>query len=210
MARFCWHDPAIGGGAYWTDGWDGYAPARKRLLSHRRRQEGAGRRRPRRRRPHQLRRRPQGRLRRPTAPVVASEFCGTSISSLSLAQSRIDAARELQPAHPLRPRRPARLRELRARREAAAARAAGRRPAARSAERRDDGGALRRRRRATGCARGLTAAPDQNRPAFPAASSTTRESSAICALTSLDGDVVAFAVQTSRPLGTSVTRPFAE
>jgi hypothetical protein len=29
-------------------------------------------------------------------------------------------------------------------------------------------------------------------------------------LTSLDGDVVAFAVQTSRPLGTSVTRPFAD
>ena len=25
-------DGAIGGGAYWTDGWDGYAPARNRLL----------------------------------------------------------------------------------------------------------------------------------------------------------------------------------
>ena len=32
MARFSWGDPAIGGGVYWTDGWDGYAPSRNRLL----------------------------------------------------------------------------------------------------------------------------------------------------------------------------------
>jgi hypothetical protein len=54
------------------------------------------------------------------------------------------------------------------------------------------------------------ASQTSEQPAFPAASNTTRESSAICALTSFDGDVIAFAVQTRRPLGTSVTRPFAE
>ena len=31
MARFDWANPAKGG-RYWTDGWDGYAPARSRLL----------------------------------------------------------------------------------------------------------------------------------------------------------------------------------
>ena len=33
----------------------------------------------------------------PRSPVVASEFCGTSITSLSLAQSRVDAARAFNP-----------------------------------------------------------------------------------------------------------------
>ena len=65
MARFSWTDPAAGGGTYWTDGWDGYAPARDRLLGTvaERRVPGVvvlgGD-------VHsELRRRPQGRLRRP-------------------------------------------------------------------------------------------------------------------------------------------------
>jgi alkaline phosphatase D len=33
----------------------------------------------------------------PASPVIASEFCGTSITSLSLAQSRIDAALPFNP-----------------------------------------------------------------------------------------------------------------
>jgi len=97
MARFSWTDPADGGGTYWTDGWDGYAPSRDRLL---------------------------GTLVQRKVPgvvvlggdvhsnyvadlkadfddarstVVASEFCGTSITSLSLPQSRIDAARAFNP-----------------------------------------------------------------------------------------------------------------
>ena len=32
MARYSWSDPADGAGTYWTDGWDGYPAARKRLL----------------------------------------------------------------------------------------------------------------------------------------------------------------------------------
>ena len=40
----------------------------------------------------------------PRSPVVATEFCGTSITSRGAAQERIDAALPLQPAHPLRPR----------------------------------------------------------------------------------------------------------
>lgn len=77
-------------GRYWTDGWDGYAPSRQRLL------EGAV----------------AGGARNlvvlggdvhahyvaelktdfddERAPVVASEFCGSSISSHGLAQSRVD------------------------------------------------------------------------------------------------------------------------
>lgn len=91
MARFSWTDPAQGG-TYWTDGWDGYAASRRRLLQGvaERKLPGAvvlggdvhahyvadlkvdyddGK-----------------------APVVASEFCGTSISSNGMAQSRVDAA----------------------------------------------------------------------------------------------------------------------
>jgi alkaline phosphatase D len=97
MARFAWTDSAIGGGVYWTDGWDGYAPARKRLL-------GAV----------AAKKLPgvvvlggdvhsnyvtdlKADFDDPKSPVVASEFCGTSITSLSVAQSRIDAAREFNP-----------------------------------------------------------------------------------------------------------------
>jgi len=98
MARVTWLDPAIGGGAYWTDGWDGYAPARRRLLAAVAAKKVPGvvvlggdvhsnyvadlrvdfddeR-----------------------SPVIASEFCGTSITSLpGVAQARIDQAREYNP-----------------------------------------------------------------------------------------------------------------
>lgn len=103
MARFSWRDPSlrddpdVPGGLYWTDGWDGYPAARQRLLgviSERRianvvvfggdvhanyvadlkvDYDAA------------------------KAPVVASEFCGTSITSEGLAQSRIDAALPFNP-----------------------------------------------------------------------------------------------------------------
>ncbi len=97
MARFSWSNPTGGAGRYWTDGWDGYPLARQRLLG-----EVA-----------------QRKLRNlvvlsgdvhthyvadlkvdyddAKAPVLASEFCGTSISSLSLPQGRIDAARVHNP-----------------------------------------------------------------------------------------------------------------
>jgi len=98
MARVTWLDPAIGGGTYWTDGWDGYAPARRRLLAAVAAKKVPGvvvlggdvhsnyvadlrvdfddeR-----------------------SPVIASEFCGTSITSLpGVAQARIDQAREYNP-----------------------------------------------------------------------------------------------------------------
>ena len=97
MARFSTTDPADGGGTYWTDGWDGYAPARNRLLG-----VVADRAVP-------------GVVvlggdvhsnyvcdlkadyDKPKSPVVATEFCGTSISSLSRAQARVDTAREYNP-----------------------------------------------------------------------------------------------------------------
>ena len=82
----------------WTDGWDGYAPARRRLLDV------------------VAQRRVPGvvvlggdvhasyvadlKVDRDdaTSPVVASEFCGTSIASKGLAQSRLDAALHGRPA----------------------------------------------------------------------------------------------------------------
>ena len=101
MARFSWTDPArsgeAGGGTYWTDGWDGYAPARNRLL-------GAV-----------AARKVRGVVvlggdvhtnyvadlkadfDDANAPVIATEFCGTSITSLSLPQQRIDTARSFNP-----------------------------------------------------------------------------------------------------------------
>jgi alkaline phosphatase D len=96
MARLAWQDPARGG-VYWTDGWDGYAPARNRLL-------GAV----------AAKKVPgvvvlggdvhsnyvadlKADYDDPAAAVVASEFCGTSITSLSLPQARIDAARPFNP-----------------------------------------------------------------------------------------------------------------
>ena len=98
MARFAWTDPHDAGhGTYWTDGWDGYVPARNRLLS-----TVAAKKAP-------------GVIviggdvhshyvadlkpdyDDPASPVVASEFCGSSITSLSQAQSRVDAARAFNP-----------------------------------------------------------------------------------------------------------------
>jgi len=96
MARFSWSDPAQGG-TYWTDGWDGYAPSRQRLLG-----VAAAKKVP-------------GLVvlggdvhshyvadlqvdyDDAASPVMASEFCGSSITSLSLAQSRIDAALPFNP-----------------------------------------------------------------------------------------------------------------
>ncbi len=97
MARYTWLDPAIGGGVYWTDGWDGYAPARNRLLGTVAAKQVPG--------VVVL----GGDVHSnyvadlkadyddPASPVVASEFCGTSITSASLAQARVDAAREFNP-----------------------------------------------------------------------------------------------------------------
>ncbi len=103
MARFSWRDPALReapdmpGGLYWTDGWDGYPAARARLLGavaerkidnvvvlggdvH----------------THYV-----ADLKLdfddPKAPIVATEFCGTSITSESLPQARIDAALAFNP-----------------------------------------------------------------------------------------------------------------
>ena len=96
MTRFSWTDPGRDA-SYWTDGWDGYPAARQRLLG-----TAADRRVP-------------GVVLLggdahahyvadlkadfddSRAPVVATEFCGTSISSLGLAQQRVDAARGFNP-----------------------------------------------------------------------------------------------------------------
>jgi len=97
MARFAWSDPATGPAKIWTDGWDGYPHARRRLL------QGA---------------RASG-VRNlvtfggdvhthyvadlkldygdPTAPVIGSEFVTTSISSRSMPQPRLDAALPFNP-----------------------------------------------------------------------------------------------------------------
>jgi alkaline phosphatase D len=97
MARFSWRDVADRGGEYWTDGWDGYQPARKRLLEA------------------VATRRVPGTVvlggdvhanyvadlkvdfDDAKSPVIASEFCGTSISSLGLDQSRVDKGRTFNP-----------------------------------------------------------------------------------------------------------------
>ncbi len=96
MARYSWADPAVEG-AYWNDGWDGYPASRERVL------QGIAER--------QL----------PGAvvlggdvhahyvadlkvdyddarsPVVASEFCGTSIASHGMAQARLESALPYNP-----------------------------------------------------------------------------------------------------------------
>lgn len=107
MARFSTErvEPSAAGGErsgpasgrYWTDGWDGYPLARRRLLAA------------------VAERRVPGVVvlggdvhahyvadlkvdfDDPRAPVVASEFCGSSISSHGQAQSRVDAALALNP-----------------------------------------------------------------------------------------------------------------
>lgn len=97
MARFSWTDPANGAGTYWTDGWDGYPAARQRLLDGvAQRQLGGvvvlgG----------DVHSHYVADLKAdyddPASPVVASEFCGSSISSLGMAQARVDAARAFNP-----------------------------------------------------------------------------------------------------------------
>jgi alkaline phosphatase D len=97
MARFSWTDPGDRGGTYWTDGWDGYPAARRRLLGpvSRRKVPGVvvlgG----------DMHANYVADLKEdyddPGAAVVASEFCGTSITSLSLPQARVDAARAYNP-----------------------------------------------------------------------------------------------------------------
>ena len=98
MARFSWEDPqGPGRGLYWTDGWDGYAPARNRLLGTvaERRVPGVvvlgG----------DVHANYVADLRADfddeKSPVVATEFCGTSISSLGLDPARLDAARPFNP-----------------------------------------------------------------------------------------------------------------
>ncbi len=99
MARYTWEEPSAAnqGGQYWTDGWDGYPAARRRLL-----QTVADKRVP-------------GVVMLggdvhanyvadlkvdfddERSPVVASEFCGTSITSLGLDNARVAAARTLNP-----------------------------------------------------------------------------------------------------------------
>jgi alkaline phosphatase D len=97
MTRHTWRDASQGDGLYWTDGWDGYAASRNRLLGV-----------------VQTRQVPgvvvlggdvhahavadlKADFDRPGAPVIASEFCGTSISSPGMPQARIDAARPFNP-----------------------------------------------------------------------------------------------------------------
>ena len=99
MARFSWEAPNATnqGGQYWTDGWDGYPAARRRLL-----QTVADKRVP-------------GVVvlggdvhanyvadlkvdfDDARSPVVASEFCGTSITSLGLDPARLSTARAHNP-----------------------------------------------------------------------------------------------------------------
>ena len=91
MARFAWSDPAQNA-RYWTDGWDGYAPARNRLLGvvAQKRVPGVvvlgG----------DVHANYVADLKAdyddPRSPVIATEFCGTSISSLGQPQERVDAA----------------------------------------------------------------------------------------------------------------------
>ena len=97
MAPFSQSNPVDGGGTYWTDGWDGYAASRQRLLATvaERRVPGvvvlggdvhAN---------HVADLKADFDLAR--SPVIATEFCGTSISSLGQAQARLDAGRAFNP-----------------------------------------------------------------------------------------------------------------
>ncbi|MBC7715884.1 MAG: alkaline phosphatase D family protein [Pseudorhodobacter sp.] len=97
MARFSWRDPSNGDATYWTDGWDGYAPARNRLLGtvadkklkgvvvlggdvHSNYVADL-----------------KANFDDEKSAVVATEFCGTSITSTAMAQDRIDGARQFNP-----------------------------------------------------------------------------------------------------------------
>ncbi|MEO8298246.1 MAG: alkaline phosphatase D family protein [Burkholderiales bacterium] len=95
MTPFEWRSPqAPDDTLVWTDGWDGYAPARARLLGTvaERRLSGcvvlggdvhAS---------YVADLHAEGSDPARGRPIVATEFCGTSISSLGMAQERIDAA----------------------------------------------------------------------------------------------------------------------
>jgi alkaline phosphatase D len=97
MARFSRTDPANGGGTYWTDAWDGYPAARRRLLDTvaQRQVPGVvvlgG----------DVHANYVADLKADfddaAAPVIATEFCGTSITSLGQQQARVDAARGFNP-----------------------------------------------------------------------------------------------------------------
>ncbi|MFM2057575.1 MAG: hypothetical protein RLY71_1960 [Pseudomonadota bacterium] len=92
MARFAWQAPASPDATVWNDGWDGYAPARQRLLDDMLQRRAAS--------PLVL----GGDVHAtyvadlktdfddPRSPVIATEFCGTSITSRGLAQHKVDAA----------------------------------------------------------------------------------------------------------------------
>ena len=96
MARFSWSDTSQGG-TYWTDGWDGYPAARKRLLDvvAQRKLNGVvvlgG----------DVHSHYVADLKAdyddPQARVIATEFCGSSITSLGFPQARVDAARVFNP-----------------------------------------------------------------------------------------------------------------
>lgn len=97
MARLSGTAPANGGGTYWTDGWDGYPLARKRLL------DGVAQ-----------RKLPgcvvlggdvhshfvadlKADFDDTRAKAIATEFCGSSITSLGMKQSRLDAMQSFNP-----------------------------------------------------------------------------------------------------------------
>ena len=98
MARFAWTDPSgPDQGSYWTDGWDGYPNARARLL------EGV------------VQRKAPGvvvfggdvhahyvadlktNFDNPRSATVATEFCGTSISSFGLNNATLQQSRAFNP-----------------------------------------------------------------------------------------------------------------
>jgi alkaline phosphatase D len=103
MARFSWSDPSLReapdspGGLYWTDGWDGYPAARSRLLGSAMERHAAnlvvlgG----------DVHANYVADLKLdfddPKSPIIATEFCGTSITSEGLAQARIAAALPFNP-----------------------------------------------------------------------------------------------------------------
>ena len=97
MAPLSGTAPANGGGTYWTDGWDGYPLARQRLLDviASRKVPGTvvlgG----------DVHSNVVADLKAdfddPASKVIATEFCGTSITSLSMPQSKLDAMRPFNP-----------------------------------------------------------------------------------------------------------------
>jgi alkaline phosphatase D len=98
MSRWTWSDPqGPGRGTYWTDGWDGYPHARRRLLESMvdrqiRNAVVLG---------GDVHANYIGDLKvdydAPSAPVVASEFCGTSITSYNNSPERVAAAHPYNP-----------------------------------------------------------------------------------------------------------------